>query len=363
LIATIRRAITRRNICVSTFLSCFFAAGTLLVASTAWAVGTDAGVNIQNTATAAFDINGTPQAPVSSNTVQTTVDELLDVVVVDDIGGPVAVSSGEVGAILQFTITNNGNGSETYRIIADDGVNEGGFDPQINQLYIESNGLPGLQVGGDTAYVSGAADPTLLEDESLVLYVQSNIPAALNQGDNGDVAVRAVSQTIITATGGIDDPDDVGWPVPGASYAGAGDGGGNAVVGTSNDINNLLMRTVGRYQVSNAVVNIVKTAINVLDPFGGVTLVPGSIITYQLEITVTGSGTAQALVISDVIPLELDYQLTTLVVAGVAEDDDFAPAGVDNSGYDPGTASVRVDQGDVAGGSPSLIITFDAAIR
>ena len=85
------------------------------------------------------------QTPVSSNTVQTTVDELLDVVVVDDSGGPVAVSVGETGAVLQFTITNNGNGSEVFRIVADDAVNEGGFDPALNQLYLESNALPGLQ--------------------------------------------------------------------------------------------------------------------------------------------------------------------------------------------------------------------------
>lgn len=337
--------------------SCIFGA------STAYAVGTDAGVNIQNTATAAFEISGTPQTPVSSNTVQTTVDELLDVVVVDDNGGPVAVGVGESGAILQFTITNNGNGSEVFRIIGDDTVNEGGFDPALNQLFLESNALPGLQVGSDTAYVSGIADPTLAEDESLVLYVQSDIPGGLSQGDIGDVEVRAVAQTIITATGGIDDPDDASWPVPGVSYAGAGDGGGNAVVGTSNDVNSLLMRTAGRYQVSDAVVSIVKTATSVLDPFGGTTLVPGSVITYQLVVTVTGTGTAQALVVSDAIPAELDYQLNTLVVSGTPEDDDFAPSGTDNSGYNAGATTLVVDAGSIAGGSPAIVITFDAAIR
>jgi hypothetical protein len=332
-------------------------------ANSVYAVGTDAGVNIQNTATAAFEINGAPQTPVSSNTVQTTVDELLDVVIVDDNGGPVAVSVGELGAILQFTITNNGNGSEIFEIIADDSVNEGGFDPQLNQLYIESNTIPGLQIGADTAYVSGTANPTLLEDDVLVLYVQSNIPGGLSQGDNGDVEVRAVAETIITATGGIDDPDDVAWPVPGVSYAGAGDGGGNAVVGTSHDINSLLMRNTGRYQVSDAVVSVVKTATNVADPFGGSTLVPGTIITYQLDVLVTGSGSAQSLVISDAIPVELEYQLNTLVVAGVAEDDDFAPAATDTSGFDTATTTLVVDRGAVAGGSPTIVITFDAAIR
>jgi len=339
------------------------ALGCLIGATTVQAIGTDAGVNIQNTASAAFEINGTPQTPVASNTVQTIVDELLDVVVVDDNGGPVAVSVSEVGAILQFTITNNGNGTEVFRITADDAVNEGGFDPALNQLYLESNAIPGLQIGGDTSYVSGSSDPILLEDESLVVYVESNIPGGLAQGDNGDVQIRAVAQTIITAIGGIDDPDDAAWPIPGVSYVGAGDGGGDAVVGTSNDITSLLMRTTGRYTVSDAVVSIVKTATNVVDPFGGSTLVPASIISYQLEISVIGSGTAEALIIRDLIPAELNYQVGTLQISGVVEDDDFAPSGTDNSGFDVGTTTIIVDQGDVVGGGASIIVTFDAAIR
>ena len=326
------------------------------------AIGTDAGASIQNTATVNFEIGGAPQTPVSSNTVVTVVDELIDVVVVDDNGGPVAVSSPETGALLQFTVTNNGNGSEVFRIIADVNVAEGGFDPTLNQLYLETNGLPGLQIGGDTAYVSGSSDPTLAEDESLVVYVSADIPAGRAQGDDGDVALRAISATIINQTG-ITDPDDGGWPAPGTSYAGLGDGGGDAVVGSSHDTSNLLVRTTARFEVAAAVVTITKSAVSVLDPFGGTTLVPGSVITYQLDVTVTGTGNAENLVVSDILPAELEYQLNTLQIDGVAEDDDFAPAGTDNSGFDSGTTTVVVDQGVIAGGSPTIVITFDAAIR
>ena len=234
--------------------------------------------------------------------------------------------------------------------------------PDLIQLYLEDNGVPGLQPAGDTAYVSGISDPTLLEDESITVYVVSNIPGGRSQGDDGDVQVRAVAATI-EAGAGTDDPDDAGWPTPGDSYAGAGDGGGDAVVGTSNDIAGLLMRTTGRYEVSDAVVSIVKSAINVADPFGGNTLVPGTVITYQLQVTVSGSGAAETLVVNDVIPAELEYQAGTLTVGGVGEDDDFAPAGTDNSGFNAGTTSVVVDQGTVAGGSPTIVISFDAAIR
>ena len=336
--------------------------GSFFVVPLSHAVGTDAGVNIQNTATVNFSVGGSAQTPVTSNTVQTTVDELLDVVVVDDTAGPVAVAAGEAGALLQFSVTNNGNGTEVFRIIADDAVAEGGFDPSLQQLYLESNGLPGLQPGSDTAYVSGSGDPTIAEDETLVVYVASNIPLGLAQGDNGDVEVRAVAQTILDQAG-LDDPDAAGWPAPGTSYAGVGDGGGAAVVGTSHDIANLLMRRSGRYQVSDAVVSITKTAVAITDPFGGTSLIPGTILTYQLDVNVSGAGSAEGLVVTDVIPAELEYQPGSLNVAGAPEDDDFAPAGTDNSGFDASTTTVTVAQGTVAGGAPTIVITFDAAIR
>ena len=328
----------------------------------AHAIGTDAGLNIQNTATVNFAIGGAAQTPVGSNTVVTLVDELIDVVVVENSGGSVSVSTPDSGVLLQFTVTNNGNGSETFRIIADPNIAEGGFDPTLDQLYLESNGLPGLQVGGDTAYVPGISDPIIAEDASLVVYVSSSIPGGLSQGDDGDVTLRAISETIINQTG-LDDPDAVGFPTPGTSFAGLGDGGGDAVVGASHDLGTLLIRSTGRYEVSDAVVTISKSATSVVDPFGGTTLVPGTVITYQLDVTVTGAGSAENLIISDVLPSELQYQANTLTVAGAGEDDDFAPAGVDNSGFNSGTDTIVVDQGTVAGGSPTIVVTFQAAIR
>ena len=303
------------------------------------ALGTDAGLNIENTATVNFEIGGTAQTAVSSNTTQTLVDELIDVVVVSDNGGAVAVGSPDSNVILQFTVTNNGNGSEVFQVIADDDVAEGGFNPLLNQMYIESNGIPGLQVGADTAYIPGTADPTLAEDESIVIYVESSIPGSLSQGDNGDVEVRAVAQTIINQAG-TDDPNDVSWPTPGTSYAGFGTGGSNAVVGSSHDSGNLLLQTAGRYQVSNAVVTIVKSVLSVVDPFAGTSVVPGSIITYQLELSVNGSGSAENLVVTDPLPGELNYVAASLQIDGVAEDDDFAPVATDGSGYNSGTQTI-----------------------
>jgi len=84
-------------------------------------------------------------------------------------------------------------------------------------------------------------------------------------------------------------------------------------------------------------------------------------------VEVSGSGMAEALVITDLIPAELEFLAGTLAVSalppGEEVDDDFAPAGVDNTGFDAGTQTVTVSLSDVAGGAAVITISFDAAIR
>ena len=67
--------------------------------------------------------------------------------------------------------------------------------------------------------------------------------------------------------------------------------------------------------------------------------------------------------VTDPLPAELEYQPGTLVVAGAAEDDDFAPIGTDESGFNTQTNTVIVDRGLVTGNGPDIVITFEAAIR
>ena len=344
-----------------------------LIAMQAQAVGTTAGREIDNVAQANFDIGGVPQTAVSSNTVVVFVDELIDVTLVSDDGGPIGVATPDTDRILQFTVTNVGNGTETFRIVGDAAVAGDQFDPAINQLYLESNALVGLQTGagGDTVYIAGSNDPTLLADEALIAYVQSNIPAALVQNDQGFVELRAVSLTIVVQAG-TDDPTNPAWPAVGDQYPGAGDldesGGGNvtAVVGTTHDTSALVLRAQGIYQVSDAVVTVTKSVVTVTDPFGGSTVVPGAVIAYQILVAVAGSGTAESLVITDIVDASLAYEAGTLSASalppGEDADDDFAPAGVDNTGFDSPSTTLTVTLGDVVGGS-AVTIDFQAAIR
>ncbi|MBV1906046.1 MAG: hypothetical protein KUG75_08205 [Pseudomonadales bacterium] len=339
------------------------------------AVGTVAGEDINNLAQADYQIGGVAQGTVNSNTLQLFVDELLDVVVVNDNGAQVAVTSPSATAELQYTVTNTGNGSEAFRLIVDNAVAGDAFDPGLVQIYLESNATPGLQTGGggDTIYITGTNDPLLAADSAIIVYVVDSIPAALNQNDQGFVELRAVSSTLI-AQSGTDDPNNAAFPAVGTQYVGAGDqdvnGGGNvnAVVGTSHNLALLLIRARGVFEVSAALVTLVKNAVSITDPFGGATLVPGSIVEYQIVASVGGAGTAQGLIISDVLPGELEYIPASLgtnvaLPAGENIDDDLVPAGVDNTGYVAGTTTVSVALGDIPGGAGNVEITFQATVK
>ena len=362
------RQISAARSCATALLVGVFAAAPVQ------ASGTVAGIEILSTAVASFDIGGVPQAPMSSNSCQVFVDELLDAVLVNDDGAAVAVSSPQSGAIVQFTLTNTGNGRETFRLVADELVVGDVFDPAVVGIHLESNGVVGLQIGagGDDAYVPGSNDPSLASDTSQIVYVASDIPATQAANADGLIALRAVANTIVVGAG-TDDPDDVVFPMVAQAYVGQGDldeyGGVNvtAVVGTSHDASNRLFLAQGSYRVTGALVQVNKTAITVLDPSGGATLVPGTLITYRIDVTVIGNADAENLVISDPIPADLEYQPGSLSVsalpAGEDDDDDFAPAGTDNTGFDGANQTITVHLDNVSGGDPVISMTFQTTIR
>ncbi|MFH1313720.1 MAG: hypothetical protein ABIJ00_10920, partial [Candidatus Eisenbacteria bacterium] len=116
---------------------------------------------------------------------------------------------------------------------------------------------------------------------------------------------------------------------------------------------------VGTYLVSNVVVSVVKSA-TMADPFGGTEPVPGAVITYTLVVTVSGSGTAESLVLTDPIPTHTTYSSGTLVLNGGPLTDQADADEGDVGMTSPGTVTVSL--GDVAAGSPAQTVTFAVVI-
>ena len=308
----------------------------LAVATPAWAAGTIAGTDIQNIASATYD-GGSGPVTIQSNTVTIRVDELLDVTVASTDPGDIITSPGATGNVQTFRITNTGNGSEAFALTAN--VANGGddFDPTLQQIVIDTNGNGVYDPGVDDVYVAGTNDPVLAPDQSRVVFVITSTPAGVVDTNRASVGLTAAA---VTGTG-----------APGTNFPGAGQGGGNAVVGTTGADST----ANGFLAVQAASVSLLKSA-SILDPFGGNRPVPGAIVTYSLVATVSGSGTLNNLVVTDPIPVGSQYQAGSITLEAATLTD-----AVDADAGDYNGTRISVAAGNVPAGQ-TRTITFRVLI-
>jgi uncharacterized repeat protein (TIGR01451 family) len=318
-----------------------FAGASLAVPTTSSAGGTPACTEITNRAIVAYEAGGTTHVQ-DSNVVTTVVAEVLDVNVVWQDATDVAAAPGEVSRPLTFLVTNTGNGLDTYTLTGLSALPGDDFDPVLGDVYLDANGDGLFSSDEDERYVAGSNDPTLEPDQGRVVFVLNDMPMGLDQGDLGRSSLTATSNT--------------GAGDPGSVMPGAGDCGSNAVVGTSGGADG----DVGTYVIRAVYASIVKTA-SVADPFGGTEPTPGARITYSLIVTVSGSGVANGLVITDPIPSNTVYDAGTLTLDGVSLTDELDADQGDVGGTTP--AAVTIDLGDVPGGSPPHAVGFDVVIE
>jgi uncharacterized repeat protein (TIGR01451 family) len=328
------RARARRRVCA---LAACGAGAIALAPVPAFAGGTPAGTNIQNVATATYDVPGGGTADVASNTVTIRVDELIDVAVAWADPADVAVTPGAASQLLRFTVTNGGNGPERFALstVAAQGGDD--FDPVVTAIFLDANGNNAYDAGVDTLYVAGSNDPLLGADESIAVFVLSSIPPGGQDQARGRVDLVATART--------------GTGAPGTAFAGQGEGGGNAVIGATGG----RAQDDGWYRLSAASLAFVKSA-SVADPYGGVTQVPGSVITYTLVATVSGSGALPNLRVSDPIPAGTTYQPGSIRLEGTSLTD----AADGDSGRFTGSA-IEVGLGSVPAGA-SRTVSFRVTI-
>ena len=299
------------------------------------AAGTRAGSTISNTASASYDTGGGTQT-VDSNKVDLLVDELLDVVVDSSDPADVPTTPGATAQLLTYSITNTGNGQESFALstIANGGGDD--YDPTVTQIYID-NGDGVFDPGTDTLDTPGANDPALNPDQSVKIFVLSTTPAGVSDGNRGTVSLVAAAKT--------------GTGAPGASFPGQGEGGGDAVVGSTGADS----QDQGAFVVSAATVTLVKSAV-IVDPFGGSEPVPGATITYTIVATVAGSGSVSGLAVTDNIPADTSYVAGSITLGATTLTD-----AVDADAGDYNGTRVNVALGTVAGGQ-TRTVTFKTTI-
>ena len=306
------------------------------------AAGTPAGTSIQNTAQVSYTLGSTP-VTATSNTSSVTVAEILDAVLT--IAAPtVQVSGGATNEELVFTLTNTGNGTEAFDLTAlSASVVGDDFDPTLATpaIYFDTDNSGDFSAA-DVAHSPGVNDPVLAADASVRLIVVNDIP---NTAVNGN---RGRSQLTAAAASGSD--------VPGTSLGLVGDGGVEAVAGTTGGDAVLF----GEYLIADVLLTAVKSQ-TILDQFSGARPLPGARISYQIVVTTSGSGTAAATSFSDLIPPNTTYVAGSLELNGAALSDTAdADAGTFVSAPAP---QVRVTLGDLSGASGPQTIEFAVTIN
>ena len=307
----------------------------VVCATPAYAAGTPAGTDITNVASASYDVGGVP-VTIQSNTVVIKVDELLDVTTAADTGDLIT-APGVTGNVQRFQITNTGNGDEAFVLTANVAATGDDFDPVLQKIVIDTNGNGVYDPGVDEDYTVGGNDPVIAPDTSRYVFVITTTPAGVLDTNRAEVILTAAAAT--------------GTGAPGTSFDGLGQGGGNAVVGsTGADASSSAFLAVQASAVS------VLKSVTILDPFNGNRPVPGAIATYRLVATVSGSGSLTNLVITDPIPVGSQYQVNSITLEAAALTD---ATDTDVADYD-GTR-IRVAAGNVPAGQ-TRTITFKVRI-
>lgn len=321
-----------------TFIRSLFATSvvaTFTLSAPALAEGVSAGTLIENTASATYEDGDGPQT-VQSNTVSVRVDELLDVTVTSLDSGPVGAAPGE--AVLTFEITNQGNGPEAFSLTANSAVAGNDFDTTITSIAIDTNGNGTYDPGVDEILTGPETTPVLDADGVLTVFVVVEVPAGATDAQTSDVELLAEA---VTGTG-----------APGTSFSGQGVDGGDAIVGATGADGT----AIGSLLVGITSVELTKS-VSVVDPFGGTSVVPGSVATFTITAEVAGGGSVDSLVVIDVIPTDTTYVAGTLTLDG----NPLTDAAGDDEGQASDTDGISVDLGTAPGGS-TYAITFDVTI-
>ncbi len=309
----------------------------LAPANPAFAKGTLAGTSIDNTATLSY--NGpSGVVEIDSNQVSLTVNELIDLLVTSTDAGDIGTTPGAANVRQTFSLTNNGNGPESFALSTDANISGDDFNPSVVSIYLDTDGDGLFNPANDTLYVAGTNDPLLAPDGKITIFVLSDIPATPLDGNRAELALIATSKT--------------GTGPAGTTIAGVGEGGSDAVIGATegND------QDSGFYAISSATVALSKSAV-VADTLGGTRPLPGATITYTLVAEATGSGSIANVSISDAIPAGTTYKPNSLTLA--------AAALTDASGDDAGAfnaAAISVTIGNMNGGD-SRAVTFQVTIN
>lgn len=335
---------------------------TLSASTIAFAIGVPSNILVTSTATANHEISGIPQVQQTA-IAQFLVDNKVDLSlsVTSD-----TVSPAQINQIITFVIINEGNTPQGYALSVANSTTADDFDMNNVRIYVESNGTPGWQAG-DTLYTSGNnagdLDPnsSIPGADTMTVYVLANVPPS--GGGSAPVdAANARYDLLVTTLNAGSTTATVGqnadaW-IAGTVQDVFAEGSAGPHASDGNDDGQ--QSTTGVYSVNAPALSVVKSAV-VLDLQGGGSPSDGATITYTLLVSISGTGSTDNVVITDVIPANTTYVSNSLTLNAASLSDG---ADADEGDFNISNANnITVDLGNLTNASGNQTITFSVTIN
>ena len=185
----------------------------LFAAGNAYAAGTTAGTDVQNTFSLDYQVNSVVQPTIDNTATPTqfTVDRKIDLTVVS--AGNLTTTPGATAQNLFYTVTNNGNDNQAYSMAAANETTDN-FDPlAVPALAISwyKPALPTDPCSTTVADYSSTGNTTdLAPDEKICAMITGDMPTTPLDGDQAAVTLVA---TTLVPDAYINGAGDAGNPV------------------------------------------------------------------------------------------------------------------------------------------------------
>lgn len=283
--------------------------------SNAWAAGTAAGTNIDNTATINYSVSGTAQAAIGSSEAGNTsgagtpttfeVDKKIDLLVTA--GTAVSTAPNATATGITFTLKNEGNSTENF---------------ELSQTQL---GSPDDDFDATSCVTTPASPVNLAADATSTITVTCDIPSSANNAETAKIDLKATA-VISPGVPYVESATESAAVVDVVLADGVGsatDTGAETVGTDPAGTRNASHSAVNTYTISgaSAALTVTKTSAVIDDPFNGTTnpkRIPGATVEYSIVVSnADGATDATHLVISDPLQTDLTYVTCTLTGDGI----------------------------------------------
>jgi uncharacterized repeat protein (TIGR01451 family) len=285
----------------------------LALVAPAMAAGTSAGTTVSNLATVNYQVGGIGQPAIGSSPTGNTagagtattflVDNKIDLSVIETSGAATITSPALPNVVTQFKLTNTGNFTQGYTLVATnlsgttlfgqvDNFDQGNLRAYVSgTACLTTSTITPIYAGETTASVA-----TLAADSCVYVFVLADTPTTPVNGDYSNVRLTATTVTA-TTLGTITETTTGDTALVDIVFADSATGGQvpRDARAFADD----------QYAVQSATLSVLKSSAVFSDPFNGTTnpkAIPGAVVEYTIVVSNTGATAATNVSISDLIP-------------------------------------------------------------